>query len=914
MKIHRSRAVLAARRRISEQKRIEEALHNSDARWHSLVEQAGDGFELLDIEGRFLQVNEASCQSLGYSREELLRMTIFEVDPLLTVEFFQSTVYALLGQRGKTLETVHRRKDGVDIPVEVSASVIVLAGEIRVLVLVRDISERKRIEGALRQSEAKQSAMLANISDVIAIVSSDGTNRYKSPNVEKWFGWKPEELVGQSTWNNIHPDDLVRVQGIFAGLLKGPNNSAVGQCRYRCRNGGYRWIEFTAVNLLQAPEIEGILLNYQDITARVEASEALVEAEWKFRALFEEGPIGVAYHRMIYDNQGRPVDYFFIDANEKYIELTGVNPKGKLVTQAFPGIEKSPFDWIGTFGQVAKTGESVRFEQYLEVNDRWYDCVGYQYAPDHFVAAFLEITDRKRAEKGLQQMTDRLTLATKAGGVGIWEWDIISNQLIWDQQMYRLYGITEHQFGGAYEAWTAGLHPEDVGRGEAETQKALRGEKDFDTEVRVIWPDGSVHDIRALGYVQRDESGKPLRMIGTNWDITASKKAEEHQRQLEAQLQQSQKMESLGTLAGGVAHDMNNVLGAIRGLASAHIGTLPVGSPLYQALDTICTATERGGKMVKSLLNFARMNPGESQKLDLNVLLREQVGLLEHTTLSQVRLELDLEPSLRLMEGDPGALTHAFMNLCVNAVDAMPENGVLTLHTRNLANGWIEVEVEDNGVGMPKEVLEKAMDPFFTTKGMGKGTGLGLSMVFSAVKAHQGQMTIESEQGQGTRVKLQLPSCGQEGVSLPKEARNLEFKATGQRSLQVLLVDDDDLIQLSVVAMLKYLGHTAVTASSGEEALVLLDTGLKPDLVILDLNMPGMGGAAALPRLRTFLPATPLLLATGRPDQTAFDLASVHPYVTLLAKPFGLEELQTHLQALVHPDKLVHAQNLGPQS
>jgi len=880
-----------------EQKRTDEALRNSESRWHSLVEQAGDGFELLDQEGRYLQVNEASCQSLGYDRAELLGMTVLDVDPGLTLELFQSRALALVDQPAVTFETVHRRKDGTEFPAELTTSVIRLGGDIRVLAQVRDISDRKRIEGVMRQSEAKQGAMIANISDVIAIIGPDGINRFKSPNVEKWFGWKPEELVGQSAWANIHPDDRVRVQGIFAGLLKETNASATGQCRYQCKDGGYRWIELAATNQVHAPEIAGVLLNYHDISERRSAEEALLEAEWKFRALFEEGPIGVAYHRMVYDLSGKPVDYFFIDANEKYIDLTGVDPKGKMVTEAFPGIEKDPFDWIGTFGRVAQTGASIRFEQYLEANDRWYDVVGYQYAPDHFVAAFLEITDRKRAEVELQRMTSRLSLATRAGGVGIWDYDIVNNRLVWDDQMYSLYGISEGQFSGAYEAWKAGLHPEDLVRGESEIQMALSGEREFDTEFRVVWPDGSVHDIRALGQVQRDTSGQPLRMIGTNWDITHSKKAEERQRELEAQLQQSQKMESLGTLAGGVAHDMNNVLGAILGLASAHIGTQPYGSPLHKALDTICKSTERGGKMVKSLLNFARQSPVESQKLDINAILREQVSLLERTTLATVRLQMDLEMELHPIQGDASALAHAFMNLCVNAVDAMSENGTLTLHTRNMDNGWIEVEVEDNGMGMPKEVLEKAMEPFFTTKGIGKGTGLGLSMVFSTVKAHRGRMAIESEPGLGTRVRLRFPASEQENRVRVAEPKLPDATKTPHGSRRVLLVDDDDLIQGSVLAILEVLGHTEVTtALSGEEALSILEAGFEPDFIVLDMNMPGMGGAGTLPRLRVLRPSVPVMLSTGRIDQAALDLASAHPGVTLLSKPFGLRELQKHLE------------------
>jgi len=320
---------------------------------------------------------------------------------------------------------------------------------------------------------------------------------------------------------------------------------------------------------------------------------------------------------------------------------------------------------------------------------------------------------------------------------------------------------------------------------------------------------------------------------------------------------------------------------------------------LRQALDTICKATERGGKMVKSLLSFARQSPVENNQLDMNAILREQIALLERTTLAKVRLEIDLEAELRPILGDASALTHAFMNLCVNAVDAMPENGTLILHTRNVDNEWIEVVVEDNGMGMPKEVLDKAMEPFFTTKETGKGTGLGLSMVFSTVKAHRGQMAIESEPGMGTRVRLRFPACEQEATAQVAATLVTETTLAPHGTMKVLVIDDDDLIQSSVQAILEVLGHTAVkTAESGEEALALLEAGFEPDLVILDMNMPGLGGIGTLPRLRVLRPGVPVLLATGRVDQTALTLASAHPGVTLLAKPFGLRELQKHLESI----------------
>jgi CheY-like chemotaxis protein len=237
------------------------------------------------------------------------------------------------------------------------------------------------------------------------------------------------------------------------------------------------------------------------------------------------------------------------------------------------------------------------------------------------------------------------------------------------------------------------------------------------------------------------------------------------------------------------------------------------------------------------------------------------------------------------------------MNLCVNAVDAMPESGTLTLRTRNLDDAWIEFVVEDTGMGMSKEVLEKALDPFFTTKEAGKGTGLGLSLVFSTVKAHGGSMVFESEPGQGTRVNLRFPASEPPPPATAPVGSKMLLKP--RKPLKILLVDDDDLIQMSLGALLEELGHTLVgTTLSGEEALALLEGGLDPDLVILDVNMPGLGGVGTLPRLRALRPVVPVILSTGRTDQTALTLAAAHPGVTILAKPFDLEEFQHQIESI----------------
>ncbi|MDP2877170.1 MAG: response regulator, partial [Holophaga sp.] len=227
---------------------------------------------------------------------------------------------------------------------------------------------------------------------------------------------------------------------------------------------------------------------------------------------------------------------------------------------------------------------------------------------------------------------------------------------------------------------------------------------------------------------------------------------------------------------------------------------------------------------------------------------------------------------------------------------AMPANGTLTLRTRNLDDDWIEVQVEDTGSGMSQEVLEKALDPFFTTKEPGKGTGLGLSIAHSTVSAHHGRMEIQSEPGRGTTISLRFPAC--DPAVMESEVGPLHDGEISQASLLVLLVDDDELIQGSMQTILETLGHTVVIASSGEAALAKIDDGLEPEVVILDMNMPGLGGAGTLQCLRVARPRVPILLATGRADQMALDLVDAYSLVTLMPKPFSIKELQKHLEPL----------------
>jgi PAS domain S-box-containing protein len=375
--------------------------------------------------------------------------------------------------------------------------------------------------------------------------------------------------------------------------------------------------------------------------------------------------------------------------------------------------------------------------------------------------------------------------------------------------------------------------------------------------------------------------------LGIAIDLTERRDAQE-------KLMQAQKMQSLGHLAGGVAHDMNNVLAAILALATANQQTHPEDAELGQTFDTIARAAIRGGDMVRRLLSLSRKSPAKEQDVDLSALVREQVLLLERTTLARVRLDLELAESLPCVKGDPAALAHAIMNLCVNAVDAMDGEGTLTLQTRLGPDGQVELRVADTGCGMTEEVRASACDPFFTTKPQGKGTGLGLPMVYNTIKTHGGELTIESRPGAGTRVAIQLPAAS--GTAAEPSALAPASPGT-PLPLSILLVDDDELIRTSLGAVIRALGHEAVLCPSGEEALARLGSGLRPEVIILDLNMPGIGGAGTLHGIAAMLPDIPVFLSTGNMDQAADDLARRYPKVSLLPKPFTLTELSGLLTA-----------------
>jgi PAS domain S-box-containing protein len=422
---------------------------------------------------------------------------------------------------------------------------------------------------------------------------------------------------------------------------------------------------------------------------------------------------------------------------------------------------------------------------------------------------------------------------------------------------------------------------------------------------------------KAFGLRHRDQSGNireaevyasPIHHLGQTvlyailHDVT-------ERRKLEEQVRRVQRMDCLGNLASGVAHDINNVLSAILAHATVQCEESPKGSELADDLSTIVQACIRGRTLVRSLLDFARPKLSNQQIMSLNALVEDEVRLLSRTTLSKISLKLDLEPNLHSISGDSSALGHALMNLCINAVDAMANGGTLTIVTRNLSSTKVELRVCDTGHGMSQEVLEKALDPFFSTKPQGKGTGLGLPMVYSAAEAHAAQLEIMSTEGHGTAVSLTFPT-----VDAPiEEAPESQVGRFFVESLSILVVDDDWIVLRGLARQLTRLGHHVTPCTHGMKAIQLLEMPPTFDLVVVDVNMPDISGCDVYNRSREGDRHCPFLFVTGRPDEALQQFIAEHPQTEMLAKPFTQSELKESLRKICNSSVRTGVSGIRPR-
>ena len=560
-----------------------------------------------------------------------------------------------------------------------------------------------------------------------------------------------------------------------------------------------------------------------------------------------------------------------------------------------------------------------------------------------WVGSNTDIHDRKVVEERLTASEERLRLAQEAGDMGVWSHDLTRSVITGTRTAFTLFDLEPEGESLPTEAFRARMHPEDRPRVAEAVRAAAAGERDYREEFRIVRGDGAVRWLAARGRVVRDADGRAVAIAGVNFDITERRRAEaalresqdllrrladtlesrvaERTRELaganrrlrdeiaerekvEATLRQMQRLEAVGQLTAGVAHDFNNLLTVVLG----NVALLQPGlddPTALRRLDQMRLAAERGAKLTRQLLAFARRQRLDPRPTDLNQVLSAMHDLLQSTMGGSIRIETELTGGLWPAMVDPTQLELVVLNLAINARDAMPSGGTLAVRTANATvatppaqpgepapGDYVTASVADNGIGMTPEILAKAFEPFFTTKEVGRGSGLGLAQVYGFATQSGGGVRVDTTHGRGTTVTVFVPRAPAAApAAVERDGATVALVGRGRR---ILLVDDDDAVREVTGSRLRALGFEVAEAASGEAALAALERGDGLALLLLDLAMPGMNGAEVAHRARARQPTLPLLFLTGHPDQAAL---REFGDAMILQKPVDDAQLASRLRA-----------------
>lgn len=618
-----------------------------------------------------------------------------------------------------------------------------------------------------------------------------------------------------------------------------------------------------------------------------------------YEMLFREMLNGFAVHEIICDPQGRPVDYRFLGINPAFERMTGLGQEiiGRTVLEVLPDTEDY---WIERYGRVALTGEPVQFESHSQALGKWFNVTAYQPWEGQFACIFEDVTERHAAQQELHESRDRFERMLAVVP------DMI---LMQDPEMNVLYCNWQGFAAVPEERRVPGEKCYRVLRGlddicpDCRARAVLRTGQAYQEEVDL--PEGRRVDVRVIPVL--DANGEVEMFMEWVRDTTDQRQAEEERRALQNQLLQAQKMESVGRLAGGVAHDFNNMLTVILGNAEAALGGMKKDSPLRELIEEIRQAGRRSADLTRQLLAFARKQTVAPQTLDVNKTVDGMLRMLRRLIGESIRLVWKPAPNLWSIRMDPGQIQQILANLCVNARDAIGDVGTVTIETANthvapgqpdtadgLAPGeYVQLTVSDDGCGMDAETRAGVFEPFFTTKGIGDGTGLGLATVYGIVHQNEGSISVSSEPGEGSTFTILLPRhTGQTTVTDEDQA--------GQHvggTETVLLVEDEDAILRLASALLQRLGYRVITAVSPSDALREAQTHCgEIDLLFTDVVMPGMNGHDLYRQLREICPDLQCLFASGFAADAMAEHGMLADDVHFIQKPYSISALAEGLR------------------
>ncbi|MFH0995044.1 MAG: PAS domain S-box protein [Pseudomonadota bacterium] len=681
--------------------------------------------------------------------------------------------------------------------------------------------------------------------------------------------------------------------------------------------GATLWVHL-ATTVAQDSDGEPVIrVVMSNITERKHAELVLQKSEENYRLLFHNINAAFSLHEIILDADGKPCDYRFLDVNPEFEKITGLKAEaitGKTILQTLP---ESEYYWTEIYGKVATTGVSIHFENYNKELGKLYVVTACSPEPGKVATIFQDITDRKKAEEALRESEERFRSLAALAPAGIYLCNAEGRCQYANPRWCEMAGLSPEEALG--DGWAKGLHPEDRDFVFSNWRQMIASEGQWGLEYRFQTPAGKVTWVYGLAAPQRDALGNIVAYIGINTDITVRKQTQEERAKLEAQLQQSQKMEYIGLLAGGIAHDLNNILFPISGLSEMLLDEIPPDNPAHESIEQILQSAQRGGNLVKQILAFSRQSKPQKLPIRIQTILKEALKLSRSAIPTNIEITSHLKPDCGMVSADPTQIHQIVMNLITNAYHAVegnggtidialkeaeieiaeferdafydnstPPDGTSGCSIRLLPGRYVCLSISDTGTGIDQALIHKIFDPYFTTKEQGKGTGLGLSVVHGIVKEHGGDIRVYSEVGKGTVFHVYLPL-----VKTGKDSKTAAVPRkypTGCES--ILLVDDEEPIVRMEQMMLERLGYRVTVRTGSPDALDAFRADpSKFDLVISDRGMPNMTGEQLARELISIRPGIPIILCTGFSDENDELRARAMGIKGFLMKPVATGDL-----------------------
>ena len=942
-------AVLGVCMDITERKRADESLKL----FRTLVDGSPDAIEVIDPEtGRFLDVNSTGCARLGYSREEMLSLTLADIDvekdyralwPLVVEEIKKAGSGAIIGR--------HRRKDGSTFPVEVNSRYLDL-GRGYMVAVVRDITERKLVEARLSRLN-RLHIVLSKVGEAILrtrdrqelydivcrIVVEDGGLRLAFiAELDAGAGVaRPLASCGEGRDDLCHPSNGIPIDvdhlsqctvgtalrtGIpdFCNDLAGAARMTpwhAASLRYGLRanasfpfqlrgttlgvivlfagDTGYFQDDVMRLMVTVANDVSLALETLEKERQRKLADDALRDSEERFRGTFEQAAVGVAHVSV----EGR-----FQRVNDKLCEIVGYRQE-EMLSMSFVELtvpEDREKSLKARLSMLAGVCPSYSIEKRYRRKDGvviWVNLVTTLQRdatgqPTYSISVFQDISERKRNEARFHRLVD-----SNAQSVFFWNANGSINEC--NDAFLGLVGYTRQELKARQLRWGEITPPEFADRDrQAQDEIAATGVcKSYEKEF--IRKDGSRVPV-LIGTATFEDN--PNDGVSFVLDLTERKK-------LEAQFLRAQRMESIGTLAGGIAHDLNNILAPI--LMSIDVLKLNVTDPQTASiLETIGVSAQRGADIVRQVLSFARGIEGERIEVQPKHLLKDLEHIIRDTFPKDIRLHFSIPRDTWTLMGDPTQIHQILLNLCVNARDAMPNGGNLTIAAENCVfdeqyvamnlqarpGRYVKISVTDSGIGIPPSVLDKIFEPFFTTKELNKGTGLGLSTVMAIVKSHDGIVNVYSEPGKGTTFKVYLPALATPSVAQGKLTQSIDLpRGNGET---VLIVDDEASVLSITGKTLQAFGYRVLTAANGANAIAVYAEHKNQIAVVLtDMMMPIMDGPATIQALRQLNPAVKIVAASGLAANGSGNKSPGHNIKYFLTKPYTAGTLLKTLRSIL---------------